>query len=579
MMSATGLFCSILTAMKKLLILAALALPVSAFAFDYVPHTTYRDVHASSKEAAAINMLTNEGAAQGYYGGLFLPSRRVNRAEFLKLALGSAPNELVDGLDSRYFERSDCFDDVKADDWFNMYVCYAKQQGLVEGYPMHNADRETWSFKPVQHVTYAQALKILTLIYGYELDSDTSKGWEVPYYHAAAERGVDLPITITFDSPLTRGQVARLAAAFLAESQGKLVEYRMAESGILPDGTSFSVSSSSSSSSAPASSSSSSAPSVSSSSSASTQALFTLPSVSHFLLSGMISDAIGDGVIRHNNESAHIRSIEVKLFQEVIAIDTLKVFTDQGVEVATLQRMTTTSQSDYKQTYNVQLAPGNDFAIPANKDVRLVVRANIRGLNNNGASNQLLQMRSFSVTVQSDISNQTTNFVIPAPFPIHQTSFGHLTSVRPLQASGVLASGSGMAVVTYTFTGSAIPGRQLFVENLIFTSSKSDKVETGTWSLSSADGTMSVGCSVGSDGISCLNIPASMGLVKGKGLVLILRTNVTVPSGATGEFLQAELAKAGSTSELGSVHWTDEAGHFRWVEAGVLQGQGTRWSK
>jgi S-layer homology domain len=558
---------------KSSLFVVALAFPLTALAFDYTAHVPYSDVRPNSKEAAAINMFTNLSAVQGYGLGIFGPTRLVNRAEFMKMALATAPAELTEGLDMRYWDYTDCFPDVRKADWFNIYVCYGKLHNIVKGNP-------DGLYHPERTVNNAEALKIFTLIYGYDIGDAPGQSWMVPYYNAAAERGVDLPIRITFETPLTRAQVMRLAGAFRAEHEGKLEEYRLAENGIYPDETSSSSSASSESS--VSSSASSVSSSVTSSSSSSVAAsLYTLPSTSHFLIAGVVSDAIGDGVVRINGENGHIRAVEVKLFQEVLALDTLKVYTASGVEVMTLRQRTNVDTPDYKQIYQGQLNVGQDFAIPGDTNIRLVIRADVRGLNNNGASNQLLQMRTFNVTIQGDTTNTSYNQPIPAPpFPAHQTAFGRMVSVSPLgPATATLVSGSSAVVAAFSLKGAPIDTRTLYVENLIFAVSKSDNVQTGLWRLTSADGAMSIDCTMGSDGISCLNIPADMGRIIAQGTVLQLRTHVQVAPSATNAFLQAELPLTGSANEIGSVQWHDEAGHFRWVEKGVITGKGTRWQK
>ncbi len=555
---------------KFSLFVVALAFPLTALAFDYTAHVPYSDVRPDSKEAAAINMFTNLSAVQGYGLGLFGPTRLVNRAEIMKIALATAPAELTEGLDMRYWDYTDCFPDVRKADWFNIYVCYGKLHNILKGNP-------DGLYHPERTVNNAEALKIFTLIYGYDIQEAPGQPWMVPYYNAAAERGVDLPTRITFDTPLTRAQVMRLAGAFRAEHEGKLDEYRLAESGIYPDETSSSSSASSESS---VSSSASSVSSSMSSSASSVASLYTLPSTSHFLIAGAVSDAIGNGTVRINGENGHIRAVEVKLYQEVLALDTLKVYTASGVEVMTLRQRVNNDTPDFKQIYQGQLNVGQDFAIPGDKNIHLVIRADIRSLNNNGASNQLLQMRTFNVTIQGDTTNTTVNQNIPAPFPIHQTAVGRVVSVTPTgPATATLVSGSSAVVAGFTFKAVPLEGRSVFIENLIFTASKSDNVQIGLWKLTSSDGSMTVNCTTGSDGISCLNIPAAMGRVIAEGTVLQLRTDVQVSPGATNAYLQAELPIVGSPSEIGSVQWTDEAGHFRWVEKGVITGKGTRWQK
>ena len=103
------------------LLVLGLLVPVVALALEISPATFYSDVRPSSPDAAGINLLTRAGAVQGVAVGRFAPSRPVNRAEFLKMALLSMPTDkrplLLPG---------DCFPDVHTEDWFSEYVCTAK---------------------------------------------------------------------------------------------------------------------------------------------------------------------------------------------------------------------------------------------------------------------------------------------------------------------------------------------------------------------------------------------------------------------------------------------------------------------
>lgn len=136
--------------MKRALVLAGLSgllvsgLPPTVFAFPDVP-----SVHESRR---AIEYLQAEGILQGYPDGRFGPAFTINRAELLKI--------LVAGKDIEpSAEYRDCFPDV-TDEWFAPYVCYAKFEGWVRGYP-------DGTFGPGRPVSFAEAVKMLVEVRGY----------------------------------------------------------------------------------------------------------------------------------------------------------------------------------------------------------------------------------------------------------------------------------------------------------------------------------------------------------------------------------------------------------------------------
>lgn len=516
----------------------------------------FDDVRIGSREEAGIDLLARRGIVEGYGNGRFGPSRLVNRAEFLKIAMASA------GDKSTYLPQS-CFDDVQLSDWFSPFVCAAKEQGIVSG-------RTPVTFVPADPVQYGEALKMLTLLYGYEVGAPDGNSWAEPYYRAAAQRGVDLPVTIRLDSVLTRGQAARLAAAFLAESEGFLAELRLAESGeISPYALSASASSSSSVSSVSSASSASSASSVSSSSVSSTP-FYTLPPVSHFLLVGTTSDAIASLTARSPGEAARVASVRVKLAAEVRSMRRLELTTVTGAVVMELLRRTTTDTSDYKLTFEGSLPPEKPWMVPADTDVPLVLRAVVRGIDDNGFSEELLEVRTFTVTLQGQTSNASQTAVGVAPFPQHQTAFGRIVSIvngRP----AVLQDSTGALIGSFTFSGTTLPSKPLSLSELLFGVRTTGTVQTGNWYVTRRGGSAQVPCSIGSDTrITCTRLADILGSIPASE-PLIVDVHADLAREAGGD-IRIVLEEAGSPSTLGSVQWTDGSGMFRWVEAETLRG-------
>ena len=170
-------------------------------------NTPFTDIGKSHPNYQSIAVMYDDGVIKGYPDGTFQPDRAVNRAEMMKmlvLSYSSNPPGSLDSIvngttvdpleesvlnDSKY---TNCFSDVK-DEWFAHYVCYAKEQGWIQGYP-------DGSYKPAQNVNRVEAIKMAlnTLIKdsewptptetekSYPMPSDADMNqWYAPYLHFA----------------------------------------------------------------------------------------------------------------------------------------------------------------------------------------------------------------------------------------------------------------------------------------------------------------------------------------------------------------------------------------------------------
>ncbi|MFC1810106.1 thioredoxin domain-containing protein [Patescibacteria group bacterium] len=183
--------------MPVLLFLAIITAAPTAFAATE-PFSDLDDTHENYD--AIINLYENN-VISGYPDQTFKANNQVNRAEFLKILIegnGVSPDPLV---------YNNCFSDV-TDDWYAKYVCYALEQGWIEGYP----DSE---FKAVNQIALVEALKMLIEIHGYADELPPTEDpdyWYVPYGELALEKGfIDDP-GAPFD-PLeyqTRAQIAEM---------------------------------------------------------------------------------------------------------------------------------------------------------------------------------------------------------------------------------------------------------------------------------------------------------------------------------------------------------------------------------
>ena len=112
----------------------------------------------------AVRYLAENDIVQGYPDGSYKPENSVNRAEFTKIIVGAQlginPEESA----------ANCFPDVKASDWFASYVCYAKTNDIIGGYP-------DGTFRPGDNINLAEAAKILVNTLDIEMSSDAGGEW------------------------------------------------------------------------------------------------------------------------------------------------------------------------------------------------------------------------------------------------------------------------------------------------------------------------------------------------------------------------------------------------------------------
>lgn len=107
----------------------------------------FTDIAKLDPNRSAIIYLYDKGIISGYADGTFKPDNSINRAELLKILI-----EAQDKTPS-VSEYKDCFKDVKQE-WFAPYVCYAKNEGWVDGY-------SDGTFAPAKTINKVEALKML----------------------------------------------------------------------------------------------------------------------------------------------------------------------------------------------------------------------------------------------------------------------------------------------------------------------------------------------------------------------------------------------------------------------------------
>ncbi|MBI3336695.1 S-layer homology domain-containing protein [Candidatus Peregrinibacteria bacterium] len=523
----------------------------------------YTDAPFVGRERAAINVLTNLGVIAGNPDGSFRPRRLLNRAEFVKVALLSHPSS-----SSFIWGPITCFPDTLHQDWFSPYVCAAKEKGIVEGY-------RDGLFRPAQPVTYGEAVKILTVLYEYRIgQTHAATGpWYAQYVDGAETRGVLLSESLPYMSSLTRGQMARLAAAFRAEYEGELDVYRSMESGESP--ITKDINHQSPITQSPNNSQS---PIINSQELPTTNESLQTLSQSHFLLLGQESPPIADGVFRSPGEDSDMVIVQVILDREVKSINELVIVDEDGVELSWPLRLY--GFDIYNKTFRWEFEQGTEYILPANIDRRFFVKAKFWELGNRGISEELIEIREFSIVLRGRVSNQSLQlFAKDAHFPFHQTVQSRIDSVVHVGGeTGSLTEGRGQLLTSFQFivadpdrVGVHLRHLTLSVDQLGFRMLRPELGREGRPERISCfiDG-------LDDELILCPNLPEEMGLIKEDNIILSLFADIErLP--VSDRYLQVRLHDPGAVGKMGAIQWSDRVGQLTWVEGEAPLAVGTMW--
>lgn len=268
----------------------------------------------------------------------------------------------------------------------------------------------------------------------------------------------------------------------------------------------------------------------------------------------------------------------MKLFSEARSIEKLEIVTMDGQVLATLLRRVTTDTVDYKLTYEAQINPDQQVAIPADTDVRVALRAVIRSVDNAGFADDLVQVRTFNITLRGVNTNNTANIPLDGPFPKHQTAFGRIVAVNRLSAATEpLTSGTGKILTSFSVTGSTVAGRTLSLTETTFSVIRTGSVTLTNWKLTARKSGASVACSMNpsANTVSCPQLTDTVGLMDPREPLTLDLSADTVVTGAG--IIEISLPTAGSPEALGSIYWTDHSGTYRWIEGPTPVMTGTKF--
>jgi hypothetical protein len=174
----------------------------------------FTDITSTNSYYTAVKYLKDNGIVGGYPDGSYKPDTTINRAEFTKIVVGSiinSPDELTN-CEAHYASQSSymltLFTDVEfamvggnIPDWYFDYVCIAKLNNIVSGYP-------DGTFQPAQEINFVEGAKII--VEALNLPTTASTPWYKSYVDVL-DTNHAIPTSITtFAHKLTRGEMAEI---------------------------------------------------------------------------------------------------------------------------------------------------------------------------------------------------------------------------------------------------------------------------------------------------------------------------------------------------------------------------------
>lgn len=293
------------------------------------------------------------------------------------------------------------------------------------------------------------------------------------------------------------------------------------------------------------------------------------------MVAGERSEPIGGGTFFANLEPMYVQFAEVKLKNKIDAIDSMYIVDSNGVELGSisLDKIYDSTEKTWRGTLTKYA-----YKIPKGEQRTIGVEVRMKGRNQGGTSDQLVQVDSFRLTTEGEWSTSSTTAIAPTPFPQHQTSYGRITAVRnAMEAQGVLPLGPSSLLASFAIDGVSNESVTLSIDDLEFQVAASSDISVTNWKLGTPESNDRVPCSVSGYIVSCSSLPLSIGSLSNGTRTFRLYGDVSLAPSAVNKSMQISLNQAGDLSTIGAVQWTDQSGHFNWVNLPQPLARGTEW--
>lgn len=178
--------------------------------------STFSDMENSHVNNDAIEYVRGNGIVSGYPDGTYRPDKTINRVEFTKIIVASrfSDSDINNCVGSNIPSNWSYvfFPDVEKDTWYAKYICMAKVNNIIQGYP-------DGLFRPDNDINFAEAAKIIVNTFGYSVS--TGQNWYQSFVEKLGEKKA-IPTTIAdFNKKITRGEMAEIVYRLMASVTDK----------------------------------------------------------------------------------------------------------------------------------------------------------------------------------------------------------------------------------------------------------------------------------------------------------------------------------------------------------------------
>lgn len=501
--------------------------------------------------SVSVSVLTQAGVLEGDPFGTFRAEATLNRAEFVQIMM-----RLLPPSDNR--EYMNCFPDVARSIWYEAAVCRAKSLGIVRGNVIASVAPANWKFEPNRAVQYEEAVKVLVKLYAFSAVEINGDDWYVPYINEAQRKGLTIS-GVGVGDKLTRGEIARLTANFLAYSEGDLDELKAAQSRSSSSRLSSSSRSSLSSSSR-SSSWMSSVSSMSSSSRSGTYDPLTDMSVrSQIVLLGQTTPVIASAKFFSNNEPLAVQSLDISLTSPATSIDSFLVYDSDG------RFLGTATQQGTAGTYRVTFPTGT-LRLDRRVDHSVYLRARLKARDSGGVSGEAIQIATIQITGTGEWSNDTYNSSSSDTFSAYAVARAIITSVTNAgPATNLITGGDDQLLATFAFKTTATDSQgAVQLQTLRMQIQATGGATVSNVELRQEGSDAVVPCTIAGNVVTCSSIPASFGTITGTENIRVYG-DVTVPSTANNPSLSLTINEPGTSTTAGDITWSDGTTTFTWI--------------
>ncbi len=535
--------------MKFQWILIGLLIPVTTFALSYEPsNLPYTDTPEDRATHIAISTLTELDIVRGNPDGTFKPGVPINRAEFMKIAMGLLPPD-------ESFIQKRCFPDIDENLWFAQPVCRAKALGIVSGNALPDTDSNLWPFEPARSVKYEEALKILSRIYGTPMISVIGQWYEK--YVQSAER-INLNLTDSAPgSALTRGQMARLVVGFLAHSRGELDALRLAETGASSSSVRVVFD-------APSSSSASSTSSESSSD-VYDPLLYNTSTDDAVLILGKTTHILGSAELFADAEPIQVQYFLIDLVAANSSLDAMNVYDDRGKLIG---RATVDPAVSGNTRYKLSVKNKN-IILPKRDEYSFYVRGLLRSQDSGGVSGGSIQVDEMGIEGIGVWSNRDYSVMTSGEtFASTTVARSAITSISNAgDDRSILIEGTDMEIGAFRFEGTTgHSAARLQITAIDFQIGAVGNASISNVTIKVDGSTQRHSCSVASSTLTCSSLPASFGRIDDSSRTLRIFADIDVPDDSLHAGMQLTISDPGTIGSAGSITWTDGVTSFMWID-------------